>query len=263
MGGQVLGGMAVNGSRISVMARQVGFAPDGQHIVFMDPATGSLDVSAPDGTKLSHIGAGPIGACGSPIGSPDGQRIVYAPGIGKPQIIVVNQDGTHRQVVGAGCYPIFSTDGSQIAYIDSVGKMDLVNLDGTGHRVVPTHLGTTRIRTITSVSHGRAIIEVPPPSSCGCDEGLRNLRLSKAYVVDLATGATSDLPTNHGKIYSAFLTADGGMVLRTWTGDGTKPGTVVILAANGSVRATFDESTLSTNGAKVNTNLMDLVGYTP
>ena len=79
----------------------------------------------------------------------------------------------------------------------------------------------------------------------------------------MATGATSPLPTNFGKLYSAFLTSDGGMVLRTWTGDGTKTGKVVILAPDGSVRATFDESTLSTKDATVSVNLMDLIGYAP
>ena len=238
----------------------MGISPDGTRIAFLDNGNNpGLDITNTNGGDFRAVSNDDIFGCGSPIWSADGGHIVYTSGGAKTQITVLAADGSGRRVIGPGCYPVFTTSG-QIAYVEGQAKLVVVNADGTGRRTVSPDIGIGRIRTIMSVSHGRAVIDVEQPSTCGCDDGTRRWSLSDPYVLDLATGALTRLPTKYGHVWSAFYGADGSLLLRTGSG-GTKPATVVVLAPDGTVRATFDESVLSTPTAKVNLNLVDLVGY--
>ncbi len=244
---------------------ETALAPDGQHIAFLGNGQGGgLDVTNIDGSDLRDLDDQSDAACGSPMWSPDSSRIVYARGLdaGSTQVTVVNADGTGRHAFGTGCYPVFSADGSQIAYVSKSGGLDVVNVDGTGRRVVAGKLGPAGIQTIISVDHDHAIVDVGF-APC-CDSGdTRHWHLINPYVVDLATGKTSRLPSAYGTIWSALYTADGGMVLRVAPHGAGKPGRLIFLAPDGTKTGTFDESQLSAPGYPVTAENIDLVGYQP
>jgi len=237
-----------------------GFSADGSRIAFADNVTGGPDVANSDGTGIRHLGGAALATCGSPVWSPDGSRLAYATDGSGGEVVVSAPDGSGRKSLGTGCYPVFSADGTRVAYVDGRGRLVLIHPDGTGRTVVPVALGSSRVRAILSVAGDRAVVDLAT-GSC-CDDASREWgRLADPYLIDLRTGGKTRLPDRYGTVWSAFLADDGGLVLRVAPHGGSRPGKVVFLRADGTVRATFDESVLARPGVPVSLNAVDLVGF--
>ncbi|MFL6117847.1 MAG: TolB family protein [Catenulispora sp.] len=114
--------------------------PAGTRVAFLrsDFFTGSVQVWTmnPDGsgpTRLTYA----AGATGGFLSwSPDGGKLVYAPG---GTLTVINADGSHPVSLGVS-YPVgedWSPDGTRIAYADGNG-LYTIRPDGTGRTLVDT-----------------------------------------------------------------------------------------------------------------------------
>jgi hypothetical protein len=238
-----------------VDSSSVGLSPDGTKMAWPDDKDGQLTIANIDGSGLVvRSGTDVDTTCGSPLWSPDGSHIVYGEFATTDHIIVTDATGAHPRTIGTGCRPIWSADGTHVAYIGKGGKLVVVKMDGGGAVTVPMKAGT-RVTTVMSLSPGgKAIVDVSSTSACGCTDDQRYWQLDNPYVLDVATGRLTKLPTKYGTVHEAFYGADGSLLLRTGA-IGTAPGKITILTAAGTVRATFTES------APLTINYVDLVGY--
>lgn len=118
------------------------YAPDGLSIAYVSDVEGNneLYVADADGSNPRRLTT-TSGAEGAPAWTPDGRRLVYQLTDGRPQIWIINADGTAaRQLTqdGANHEPAVSADGRTIAYTrrDRDAKLYLMDLDGTNQRAV-------------------------------------------------------------------------------------------------------------------------------
>jgi hypothetical protein len=127
-------------------------SPDGTRLVHWTAVPGStapmpLSVQPVAETATGLVASGPATSLGvsgfSPVWSPNGHRVLYAPQIGPfSDLAIVNADGTGQRDLLASApvqavrttQPDFSADGSTIGFVGSDSRAYLMNVDGADLR---------------------------------------------------------------------------------------------------------------------------------
>jgi Tol biopolymer transport system component len=140
------------------------WSPDGTRIAFdrgaiSDDGVHDIFVINRDGSGLRNITNNPSdgsegfgGGSSHPSWSPDGQRLTFlqwyrhdSPRRAEAGIYIIDVDGSNRKkIVENAAYPIWSPVDDTIAYIAGdvakrVVTLNVIQADGTGHRVLATH----------------------------------------------------------------------------------------------------------------------------
>ena len=147
-----------------------------------------------DGSGLKPLDQTPGIRCGSPVWSPDGKQLVYDitdAGI-SPRIVVIQSDGSGRQVLGHGATPCWSPDGKLIAF--DLGGRAFMKADGRGIEVFPGPAWSTRwpARSNTIVS-----LEIAESTSF--------------KLFDLRTDNEIEIAAEGYPIYHGFGVSSGGL----------------------------------------------------
>ncbi len=183
---------------------------NGERIASTVEESKPVKVMGADGSGVRQLPDAADPKCGAPVFSPDGSMLAYGLRDSRHTLVAVAVDGTHRRVVGTGCYPIFSADGSRIGYTTKDGKLGVVGVDGSDPRVIPIRKAGYELRSVTSLTATRAAVYLNYTAGCGCDDGYRTVVVTD--LLDLATGAATAVggdPTP----YSAMFGADGVLLL--------------------------------------------------
>jgi Tol biopolymer transport system component len=67
-----------------------------------------------------------------PAWSPDGTKIVWTRHQFRPELLIMDADGTNETPLVRGSQPSWSPDGSRIAFQGADGRIQVINPDGTG-----------------------------------------------------------------------------------------------------------------------------------
>ena len=131
------------------------WSPDGDWIVYetypWDAGTSTIMVMHPDGSDAHQLATVETGDfCSCPDWSPDGKHIAYEAGVPKPEIWVMDADGsnrtqlTHNKVIDEN--PDWSPDGKRIAfYSGRAGNFEIWSMAPDGSHAGRITRGTTLI----------------------------------------------------------------------------------------------------------------------
>lgn len=183
-------------------------------MVFVGEREGTAEqrifVAKADGTGETQIAIGT-----DPVWSPDGSKIAYiriATDTGKPQLIVINADGSDPKIVASTegdslVTPAWSADGDKLAFAakePDVGNLEIytVNADGTDRVRVTTHLGDDLGPVWSPVSN--AIIY---------SSDINGRSAFQLILRDMTTGKEEQLTSSGGQNLDAMWSPDGKYVV--------------------------------------------------
>jgi Ca2+-binding RTX toxin-like protein len=147
----------VDGTNEHVVGETFGdadWAPDSTRLTF-GGTDGSIRVVRANGSGAKTIASPPAG---SPDWSPDGRRIAYTRGTAKPDVHIVNPDGSDDvnltpASARGNVHPVWSPDGTRVAYWSSDGTVALLAVTRIG--------GTTRTFLVRGAVTNGALVWSP------------------------------------------------------------------------------------------------------